>query len=416
MKTKSLLLLIALGTSIGLSAQTKFAFTKGHSKKAPKAFNKTTSEYLPQTTANFYWDDIDESWSPSDSQFTQYDAKGNTLQTESRYNGNFGYLTKYTYDANGRQIGEYSFNWNSMTSKWDSSSKALTTYDSQGTELEYIYYNVDWQTKNWVRGYGYKNQNVYDGTGKLTEQTTQEWVNHLNSYRNDYKGSYVYDTQGKPTLFTQMDWDTVSNTFKNEMQVTDIIWHKWVTNDLENSLPSSFTFKAWVILAWVNAYKQTTTYDANDNVTEEKYETWSGVSWELESSDKTIYTYDANSAMTSSIQQTYDLDSAKYLNRNKSIFSNFFVFNNLKETTISPSDLTLYPNPMNSEATVSINQKSNTGICEFKLYNILGTLVNTQVVENGKATLEKGSLSNGVYFYQVTENNQAVATGKLIIE
>lgn len=416
MQTKSLLILIAFGASLALSAQTKYTFPKGHSKKAPKGYNKTTNEYLPQTTANFYWDDLDANWVPSDSQITQYDSKGNTLQVESRYNGNFGNLTKYTYDANDRQIGAYSFNWNSMTSKWDSSSKAFTSYDAQGTELEYIYYGFDWLAKDWARGYGYKNQNVYDGTGKLTEQTSQEWVNHLNSYRNDYKGLYVYDAEGKPNLFTQMDWDTVSNTFKNEMQATNIVWHKWIPNNLESSLPSSFTFKAWVVLAWVNASKQTSTYDANDNITEEKSETWSGLSWELESIDKTIYTYDANSAMTSSIEQSYDLDSAKYFNNYKSIYSNFFVFSSLNEKTLSQSDLNVFPNPMNTEATISINQKSNTGKCELKLYNILGIMVNSQTIENGKATLEKGNLSNGVYFYQLIENNQAVANGKLIIE
>ena len=213
-----------------------------------------------------------------------------------------------------------------------------------------------------------------------------------------------------------MDWDTVSNTFKNEMQATNIVWHKWIPNNLESSLPSSFTFKAWVVLAWVNASKQTSTYDANDNITEEKSETWSGLSWELESIDKTIYTYDANSAMTSSIEQSYDLDSAKYFNNYKSIYSNFFVFSSLNEKTLSQSDLNVFPNPMNTEATISINQKSNTGKCELKLYNILGIMVNSQTIENGKATLEKGNLSNGVYFYQLIENNQAVANGKLIIE
>ena len=414
MKTKSLLMLIALVTSLVLSAQTKFTFKKGHAKQALKGFNKTASQNLPQVTANFNWDDMDESWAPSDSQFTQYDAKGNTMQVEGRYNGNFGYLNKYAYDANGRQIGEYSFNWNSMTSKWDSSSKALTTYDSQGTELEYIYYNVDWQTKNWVRGYGYKNQNVYDGTGKLTEQTVQDWVAHLNAYRNSNKGTFVYDTQGKPTLYTQMDWDTISNTFKNTFQVTDIVWHKWILNDIENSLTSSLTFKFWAVILWVNGNKQTTTYDAYDNITEDKSETWSGVSWELESQEKTMYTYNNNGAMTESIRQVYDLDSADFYNNSKSVFSNFIQFNSVSEKTNVQNELKVYPNPMVSEATISFNQPTpNT---QFKLYDMVGHEVYSTKLEGQTTTIEKGNLQKGMYIYQILNQNNSVAKGKLIIQ
>lgn len=74
----------------------------------------------------------------------------------------------------------------------------------------------------------------------------------------------------------------------------------------------------------------------------------------------------------------------------------------------------VYPNPFNGSITVRLNDLSQTGITEFKIYNYLGTQLVSTKISKQITTLETNDLPTGIYFYKVLENDKIVQSGKLI--
>ncbi len=75
---------------------------------------------------------------------------------------------------------------------------------------------------------------------------------------------------------------------------------------------------------------------------------------------------------------------------------------------------TLFPNPFNSTATLSLS--SDFEKAELKIYNALGKQVRQQNINSLSMTINRDKLSNGVYFYQVINDSRQVTSGKFTIE
>ena len=75
----------------------------------------------------------------------------------------------------------------------------------------------------------------------------------------------------------------------------------------------------------------------------------------------------------------------------------------------------LYPNPFSENAILEIN-KSNDEIMNIQLFDVLGNLVRALDIEGNSAVIERGNLSDGMYFYRVIQNNNIITTGKFIVE
>ena len=84
--------------------------------------------------------------------------------------------------------------------------------------------------------------------------------------------------------------------------------------------------------------------------------------------------------------------------------------------SLSSENVTLiYPNPFSNSATLQI---SNGIITEynFKIYDIYGKEVRNQEVRSEKTEILKNELSDGIYFYMVKNNQQIIASGKIVIQ
>lgn len=76
--------------------------------------------------------------------------------------------------------------------------------------------------------------------------------------------------------------------------------------------------------------------------------------------------------------------------------------------------LQVYPNPASDQVIIDGAFPSNA---RFKLLNPLGQVVlQEQVFGNGKHTIMVNELPSGVFFYQLTEGDRVVASGRLVIE
>jgi len=75
--------------------------------------------------------------------------------------------------------------------------------------------------------------------------------------------------------------------------------------------------------------------------------------------------------------------------------------------------ISVYPNPATNYTEILFNE-NNFG-AEFKLYDIHGKLISSQMITDTKITLNRNNLPSGIYFIRIT-NGEKVQTSKLIFE
>jgi hypothetical protein len=78
--------------------------------------------------------------------------------------------------------------------------------------------------------------------------------------------------------------------------------------------------------------------------------------------------------------------------------------------------VTIYPNPFNKHTTITINEAMKDSNFELKLYNVLGEEVLKQAITMQITTLATSNLPSGIYFYQLTNGDTLIQSGKLIAQ
>ena len=100
-----------------------------------------------------------------------------------------------------------------------------------------------------------------------------------------------------------------------------------------------------------------------------------------------------------------------------------FVFN-FTYTTVSVNDYTdnkvfsnAYPNPAKNMVSFDYNMPNNVQTASVAIYNMMGQEVLRQDLNIGGSRLDVNvsDLTDGVYFYSLIVNNQAVKTNKLVV-
>ncbi len=92
----------------------------------------------------------------------------------------------------------------------------------------------------------------------------------------------------------------------------------------------------------------------------------------------------------------------------------------INEESINVS-IIISPNPFTSQTTISFSEEprtSGTGKITIKITDVLGNIVRSIELEVGRkeVVIEKGELSNGIYFVQITDENKNVVNRKIIIQ
>jgi len=84
----------------------------------------------------------------------------------------------------------------------------------------------------------------------------------------------------------------------------------------------------------------------------------------------------------------------------------------------SNNNVTIYPNPVIEKVTVSVNRTmSYASNYTFRIYNMLGSVVfaDENVVSN-KFDWNRGSLPDGIYFYEFKMDNKVLKQGKMVLQ
>lgn len=79
--------------------------------------------------------------------------------------------------------------------------------------------------------------------------------------------------------------------------------------------------------------------------------------------------------------------------------------------------ISIFPNPMNTTTTIKVDPSIKIKNAELKILDVMGRTVKViSSLQNNEFTFEREKLSNGIYFYQLTQENEIIAKGKLVVE
>jgi hypothetical protein len=85
---------------------------------------------------------------------------------------------------------------------------------------------------------------------------------------------------------------------------------------------------------------------------------------------------------------------------------------NINSLANKQSSVTVFPNPFHSSMTVTLAvEKAN-----MMIYNSLGELMQQLRISDFKTIIHRNSLTNGIYFYRISNDNDLIATGIFMVE
>ena len=175
----------------------------------------------------------------------------------------------------------------------------------------------------------------------------------------------------------------------------------------------------------MNFSKWSYTYDGNNDLTEELYQTWENSAWEKDK--KYTYTYDGNyewpytyngiNNLTGYLYQTWN--GSVWVNVDKFMYS--YIPTGIEQLGGEVSTYSLsnnYPNPFNPSTKIRF-QIPEMGFISLKIYDILGneitTLVNEELQSGSyEAEFNASNYSSGIYFYTL-QAGSFVETKKMLM-
>ncbi len=87
---------------------------------------------------------------------------------------------------------------------------------------------------------------------------------------------------------------------------------------------------------------------------------------------------------------------------------------NIASPDAATTTIEIYPNPFSSALTIQINETVQNRSIYLAIYNMLGEEVLNKMITNKTTMLETNSLSSGIYFYKVIENNAVIQSGRAV--
>ncbi len=87
----------------------------------------------------------------------------------------------------------------------------------------------------------------------------------------------------------------------------------------------------------------------------------------------------------------------------------------VKENKINSGDISIWPNPAKDILNLQLNSTDNLN-SEIIIYDVLGKVVLHKKELVSDNTISIKNLNQGLYFYNIVQNNKSIKTGKIIKE
>ena len=133
--------------------------------------------------------------------------------------------------------------------------------------------------------------------------------------------------------------------------------------------------------------------------------------------EKTNGAGNSNTPLIYSIIDYYPTKGLSYYRLKQTDFNGEYTYSKLVMIDVVSQlteDFNIYPNPFSTSATIAINDVSQFNTVELRIYNDLGEEMMITNITKQITTFDTRSLSTGIYFYQLTDNNKTIQSGKLI--
>lgn len=88
----------------------------------------------------------------------------------------------------------------------------------------------------------------------------------------------------------------------------------------------------------------------------------------------------------------------------------------INDNNIANLEINMFPNPMENEATIRIKGDYLISNGLLKITDLLGRTIQTKKFKTNTVTLEKGTLSSGIYLIKLFDNTQFIGSKKLVIK
>jgi len=113
---------------------------------------------------------------------------------------------------------------------------------------------------------------------------------------------------------------------------------------------------------------------------------------------------------------TYSVSGLAAYGCTHTVFYTLFVIEcvGINSNNLNPNKISIYPNPNNGEFILTIEKQIDKG--EIKIENVLGQLIYSQSVTEGKNKITIKQLAPGTYYYTITQNKEPIKKGNLKIE
>lgn len=79
------------------------------------------------------------------------------------------------------------------------------------------------------------------------------------------------------------------------------------------------------------------------------------------------------------------------------------------------NEVSVFPNPFNSNATILIGQNINTVGMEITLYDLSGRVVKKIKTSDHKIIIDRNGLNNGIYLYDIINETGKIKSGKVVV-
>lgn len=314
-------------------------------------------------------------------------------------------------DLQGGLLKETIDSWNKAGSKWDETSILTSTLNADGTVKENL-------TKTW-------NKNVWEETGKTeftytskkvaTEtvkmnmsgawitfsKTTNTWNGDLlqselhqsfdfltQKLVDNTKNTYSYNADGTQSQDLEEKWNVGTSKWENFTRTTTTYSSKKPVTVLNEEYKSS---------AWVNKWRNTSTYNADGTLKEALDQNWESGAWKDDS--KSIYSYNTNKSIKEVLIQEWKTTSV-WENTAKILYSE--EASTIAEAMNIKSEIVVYPNPTRGNISVrSLDQISN-----IEVFNMAGQKIVSRNVNSNSENMNLNIYESGIYIFKVNAGDK----------
>lgn len=333
----------------------------------------------------------------------------------------------YTYDNNLAEI----IYQHKIGSNFVNYGKQTYHYNANNLLSSTMYYNFE--DNSWIGSYRY--DYLYDNDGIITTSIYSEWIN--NGWLSTYMGTYSYEDGNLALEFWRYweDEDTLVNSHQYSYSydvndnLTELVYqiyengtalqnvYRYLYSYNDDNLNTIFQYQIWENADYQNSYRYVYYYDMDGYLVHSDYQTW-GSDW-INNSYST-YFYDENDNLVQILWQYWYQNELYYYTKEVLSYEDF---NSVEEFEIPEMNVRNYPNPFNSETTISFETTNSHKISRIEIFNVKGQKVKSlecnirdiaastklmySITWNGKNEFGK-DVSPGIYYMKIKDEDYRI--------